>query len=141
MKAILVLLIIFLSGAGFGQKPSDKQAIMDVLSRQEKAWNKGDIGTFMQGYWKSDSLIFIGSTGPQYGWNETIERYRKSYDTPEKMGQLTFDILQVEFFSQETCRVLGKWHLKRSIGDTGGYFTLIFKKFGDGWKIVYDHTS
>ena len=141
MRNFFLLMLIFAFSEISGQSNSDKSAILDVLEKQETAWNKGDIETFMQGYWNHDSLIFIGSTGPRYGWKNTLDRYRKSYDTPEKMGQLAFTILNVEFLSTESCRILGKWHLKRSIGDAGGYFTLIFKKIGEDWKIVYDHTS
>jgi ketosteroid isomerase-like protein len=139
---IVFLIAIWLSGGMlYGQTTNDITAIRTVLNTQEAAWNKGDIEGFMQGYWKHDSLIFIGSNGPRYGWENTLERYRQSYNTPEKMGQLHFTIINIEFLSKENCRVLGKWDLKRTIGDAGGYFTLVFRKFRNGWKIVYDHTS
>ena len=126
----------------FAQVPAKKAiAISEVLAWQEAAWNRGDIAAFMEGYLKSDSLIFVGGTGPQYGWQNTYERYLRTYDSPEKMGQLKFSVLQMSMLGKKHCRVLGKWHLTRSVGDVGGFFTLIFKRTKVGWKIIADHTS
>ena len=61
-----------------------------VMQRQQDAWNNGDIPRFMEGYWESDSLMFIGSRGLSYGYNKTLENYLKSYPTREKMGLLEF---------------------------------------------------
>ncbi len=141
MKNIFRAFILFITIQGMAQKPSDRQAILLLLQNQQSSWNDGDIEGFMQAYWKNDSLIFIGNTGPQNGWNNTIQRYRSTYNTADKMGQLTFNVLNLEFLSKKSCRVLGRWDLKRPVGSVGGYFTLIFRKTAEGWKIVYDHTS
>lgn len=120
---------------------SDEKAIRQLLNQQQAAWNKGDISAFMIGYWKSDSLTFTGASGITYGWDNTYKNYLKRYDSPEKMGQLTFTILEVMPLGEDYCKVIGKWFLKRSVGDIGGHFTLIFKRIGDEWKIISDHTS
>lgn len=121
--------------------PGAAKAIGQVLYAQQAAWNRGDIAAFMEGYLRSDSLVFVGSSGPQYGWQNTYERYLRTYDTPEKMGQLSFTIVQMSMLGKKHCRMLGRWHLKRSIGDIGGYFTLIWLRTPGGWKIIADHTS
>ncbi len=96
----------------------------------------------MEGYWKSDSLMFIGSNGITYGWQSTFNNYKKRYPDRATMGALKFDILKMDFHSKNTCWLLGKWHLTRpEKGDVGGYFTLIFKKINGKWLIVSDHTS
>src|ERR1700743_684448 len=119
----------------------DKQAILKVLEDQRQAWNKGDIETYMEGYWKSDSVMFIGKTAPVYGWQSTLDRYKKAYPDKAAMGQLTFDIIQVKVLDNSNAFVLGGWHLKRDKDAPGGYFTLWFRKINGEWKIVCDHTS
>jgi ketosteroid isomerase-like protein len=139
MKTFLLsCLLVLCSCSCFAQ---DQEAIKKVLDDQRLAWNRGDIDGFMQGYWKSDSLMFIGKTAPVYGWQSTLERYKKAYPDKSAMGQLTFDILQVKVLDSSNAFVLGGWHLKRDKDAPGGYFTLWFRKINGEWKIVCDHTS
>jgi ketosteroid isomerase-like protein len=140
MKKILLSCLLLL-GFCFFLSAQDKQAILNVLSVQQTAWNKGDIDGFMQGYWKSDSLMFIGKSAPAYGWQTTLDHYKKSYPDKAAMGQLTFDILQVNVLDPANAFVLGAWHLKREKDAPGGYFTLWFKKINGEWKVICDHTS
>ena len=120
--------------------PAEKQ-IRELLANQTMAWNNGDIPAFMSGYWNSDSLVFVGKSGITYGWQKTLDNYQKNYPDAAIMGQLQFDIVQLKKLCGNTYFVLGKWFLKRTIGDVGGHFTLILKKFKDGWKVVSDHSS
>ncbi len=116
--------------------------IRNVMSEQIKAWNKGDIDGFMQTYWKSDSLVFVGTTAPTYGWKTTLENYKKHYPDTATMGKLSFNLINLKPLSPEYYFVVGEWHLKRySKKDLGGYFTLLFRKINDKWVIVVDHTS
>jgi len=119
----------------------DKQAVLNVLEKQQTAWNNGDIDGYMQGYWKSDSLVFVGSTAPVHGWQSTLDRYKKHYPDKAAMGQLTFTILKVDVLDGTNAFVLGGWNLKREKDAPGGYFTLWFKKIDGVWVIVCDHTS
>lgn len=119
----------------------DETAIRKVLEQQSAAWNRGDIDAYMTGYWNNDSLVFIGKNGPTYGYNATLQRYKSSYPDAEKMGKLNFTILQVKELSKEYYFVLGKWELKRSVGDLSGHFTLLFRHIGGRWLIVADHSS
>ncbi|MBS7564329.1 nuclear transport factor 2 family protein [Mucilaginibacter sp. Bleaf8] len=119
----------------------DKQAILKVLETQRLAWNRGDLETFMQGYWKSDSLLFVGSDGPKYGWQTTLDNYKKSYPDKAAMGQLKFDILKVQLLDKTNAFVLGGWQLQRQSDAPGGYFTLLLRKIKGEWKVVSDHSS
>lgn len=119
----------------------DKAAILKVMQTQETAWNKGDIPGFMQGYWKSDSLTFIGKSGPEHGWQTTLDHYIKAYPDKSTMGQLTFSNLNIKMLDANNAFVIGSWQLKRAKGDVGGWFTLLFRKIKGEWKIVVDHTS
>lgn len=131
-----------LSVTSIAQKTNERQAVLEVMNRQNKHWNEGNISAFMEDYWKSDSLMFIGSKGVVYGWKPTLDRYNKTYPDKATMGTLKFDIQKTDFHSKTTCWVLGKWHLTRpEKGDIGGYFTLILKKINGIWLIVSDHTS
>lgn len=140
-KYLLIILVGLLSSFTTLAQSKDEQAIREVMSKQVNAWNSGDIDAFMTTYWKNDSLLFVGSKGPIYGWQTTLDSYKKSYPDTVAMGKLNFEILRIQFLSYNYSFVLGKWHLTRSLGDTGGYFTLLFRKIKKQWVIVADHTS
>jgi len=122
------------------QQLQEKEAILDVMSQQEQDWNNGDIDAFMQGYWQSDSLLFVGKNGIKYGWQTTLENYKKSYPDKSTMGKLSFAIEKLEVENQAAF-MLGKWNITRDGGNIGGYFTLYWKKMDGKWVIVLDHTS
>jgi len=137
----VLLPLCFLFSIALHAQNLDTTAIHAVLNKQVQSWNIGDIDTFMQTYWKSDSLLFIGSKGPTYGWQTTLEGYKKRYPDTVAMGKLDFNILEIKLLDENYAFVLGKWHLARSIGDIGGYFTLLFRKIKGQWFIIADHTS
>lgn len=142
MKKLILLITILLSiqSPGFTQSKEQK-AIAIVLEYQRLAWNKGDLLGYMQGYWNSDSLVFIGKRGPQYGWQKTFDNYQKSYPDKSAMGELHFNILKIEVLDKNNAFVLGKWLLKREKDEPQGYFTLRLRKINKEWKVVYDHSS
>ena len=138
-KLFLILILSTICFQGFSQNKSE---ILVVMQRQQENWNSGNIEKFMEDYWKSEELKFIGKNGVVKGWQATKDRYLKSYPDRATMGQLKFDIKEVDFHSKKSAWVLGQWHLTRpEKGDVGGYFTLIFKKINGKWLIVSDHTS
>jgi ketosteroid isomerase-like protein len=122
-------------------EPQDASAIRQVLENQQAAWNRGDIPTFVSGYWNSPDLTFSGSDGIVRGFDGVLARYQKSYPDQQAMGQLTFSGLEVRLLGSDNALVLGHWHLKRVGGDAGGVFSLVFQHFPDGWRIIHDHTS
>lgn len=140
MKKILLLLLL-IGSIHIAYAQADEQAIRSVLAAQAAAWNNGSIDEYMHGYWNNDSLVFVGKNGPTYGYQQTLERYKKFYSDAAKMGKPSFDILQVRRLSSDYYFVLGKWALKRSVGDVGGSFTLLFRRIKGRWKIVADHSS
>ena len=139
----LTLLLSMIScavGLSFAQN-TDELSIRNILAQQTKEWNAGNIPAFMETYWKSDSLMFIGKNGVTYGWQKTMENYKKSYPDTSAMGRLQFELVEVKSLSPIYFFVIGKWHLTRSIGDIGGAFTLLVKKINNKWVIVTDHSS
>ena len=139
----LMIGIIFQSATIAQNNISEKLAITQVLYKQQVAWNNGSIESFMMPYWHSDSLKFISKKGITYGWQNTLDNYKKSYPDTTAMGQLAFEIKSIDVFSKSSAFVIGKWFLKRekSKGDLGGFFSLILKKIKNKWVIVVDHTS
>lgn len=119
----------------------EEASIRAVLEAQRAAWNRGDVGGFMQGYWNAPELSFAGSTGFVRGWDNVTTRYKSEYPNQTSMGKLDFSELDTRMLGSDAALVLGKWHLTRTSGDVGGIFTLIFQRFPEGWKIVHDHTS
>ena len=138
LSCFIITIIIFTSASA---QNKDEQTIRSLLEEQRQAWNSGDKEKFMDTYWQSDSLMFIGKSGVTYGWQNTLNNYKKGYPDTAAMGKLKFDILEVKRLSVMYFFVVGKWHLTRSIGDVGGHFTLLFKKVKNKWVIVADHSS
>ena len=123
------------------ERKADREAISTVLRAQQTAWNRGDVDTFLVGYWHSPELTFSGSSGVARGWDGVLARYKKNYPDRGAMGQLDFSELEFRFLGPDAALVLGWWHLKRDKDDIGGVFTLVWQRFPDGWKIIHDHTS
>lgn len=126
----------------FGSPQSfERVAIREMLEAQAAAWNNGDLERFMAGYWKSDETLFVGSSGVFRGWQEVLDRYRRTYPDRKAMGRLTFSGLEIHLLSADAAYIVGHWQLERDRDRPGGVFTLIARKFPDGWRIILDHTS
>ena len=134
--ALLIFSTFKISAQGIREKE-----ITGLLQTQQACWNKGDIPCFMDHYFKDESLKFVGKKGVTYGWNNTMNNYLKGYPDTASMGKLDFTILHIDKLSSKYYAVTGKWQLRRSIGDIGGYFTLLLRKIKGRWMIIYDHTS
>lgn len=136
----MILLLSFVSVLAYSQS-KDETAIRQLLQTQTETWNRGDIEGFMQTYWKSDSLMFIGKSGVHFGWQETLDNYKKGYPDTTAMGKLSFDIITIKKLSPDYYYVVGKWMLKRTVGDLNGYYDLLLRKIKGKWFIIADHSS
>jgi len=144
MKTIVGIGIFLFSCLGFAQyavKKSDSLAIVNILFQQQADWNAGDIDAFMEGYLKSDQLVFSGASGPIYGWEATRDRYKRTYSDLERMGVLKFDVLHLLALSETVVQLQGKFYLQRTSGDLQGFFTLNWILLNKQWYIISDHTS
>ncbi|HEV7780246.1 MAG TPA: DUF4440 domain-containing protein [Chitinophagaceae bacterium] len=141
MKTFFFAFLLFCSANSWAQQGNDETQIRQLMANQSAAWNRGDLDNFMKGYWENDSLMFIGKSGVTYGWTNTLNNYKKGYPDTASMGQLQFTLLHIKKLSKEYYHVTGKWFLKRSVGDVGGHFTLLFRKINGLWVIVADHSS
>ena len=139
-KIFLFPFLIFLVGC---KSVNHCDELYNLMKEQEDSWNYGNIDDFMNFYWKNDSLVFIGKSGINYGWNNTINNYKHSYKTKEEMGTLKFKNIICNPINDSTHIVTGKWSLKRndSIGSINGYYSLLWIKKHNGWKITYYHSS
>ncbi|TXN37482.1 nuclear transport factor 2 family protein [Flagellimonas hymeniacidonis] len=140
MKGLFYLFFLasFFSFSQSSTTVDDKASILEVLAIQEKAWNNFDIELFMETYWKSDDLIFYGSSGVTKGWQNTLERYKKSYPTKEHFGQLRLTSNEISKINAGVYSVFGEYHLTRTVGDTQGIFMLVLKNIDGAWKIIAD---
>ena len=160
MKRLFVVIItFFLVAMGIGPfstfasqrsssdaKPNSREAktmaaIRAVLDAQTAAWNRGDVEGFMDGYARSDEIVFISGDSLTHGWQTVLDRYKKGYDTREKMGTLLFSELLIKVIGKDAAVVTGRWQLTRAKDTPHGRFTLIFRRRAEGWRIVHDHTS
>jgi ketosteroid isomerase-like protein len=141
MKRILFIFSLVLATSAFADGRDDVSMIRTMLSEQVKQWNKGSIEGYMHGYWESDSLLFIGSKGPRYGYKATMDKYKQAYPDEAHMGKLTSTITELRSLSNEYYFIVGKWALERSAGNVSGDYTLLIRKIKGKWVIVVDHSS
>jgi hypothetical protein len=139
-STVIASAIFFGATISFAQT-KDEMAIRTILQTQETNWNQGALENFMEGYWKNDSLMFIGKSGITYGWQKILDNYKKGYPDTTAMGKLFFDLIEIKQLSPEYFYVVGKWMLKRSIGDLSGHYDLLLRKIKGKWVIVADHSS
>lgn len=140
---LLVLLPLLLSAQG-STKTSESRSIASiraVLDAQSAAWNRGDVEGYMDGYERSRNTVLVSGDSVTRGWQTVTDRYKRNYNSREKMGTLTFSELEIKITGNNTAVVIGRWHLKRVADEPHGRFTLIFKRTRQGWRIIHDHTS
>lgn len=137
----LIFIFLIFSCQTKNTQEQDKLDILSVMKMQEKAWSNNDLEGFMQGYWKNDSLKFYGSNGLTFGWKNTLANYKKRYSTKDHSGTLSFTIDDISKIENESYFVMGKYYLKRNVGDANGVFMIVFKKIDGKWKIVADMSS
>ena len=140
-KLFLATAILLSTAAAVSAQDPAETRIRQVMQTQLEAWNRGDIVAFMDTYWKSDSLLFIGSKGLTYGWQATLDNYKKAYPGKEGMGQLAFKLLEFKKLANDAYFVVGKWQLTRTIGNLDGHFSILLRRINGEWKIVADHSS
>ena len=140
-RAALLLVACCLATTSLFAQRTPEDAIRGVLDKQVVAWNRGDIDGFMEGYWKSEKLTFVTASGVSRGWENVIERYRRGYPDRKTMGTLTFSDIEITVLSRDAAVVLGHWQLQRDADRPEGHFTLIVRRFPEGWRVVHDHTT
>ena len=118
-----------------------ESSVRQLLERQVAAWNKGDVDGFMEGYWNSAETSFSGTSGVTRGWQGLHDRYKRNYPDRVAMGTLTFGKIEVTPLCADAAMILGEWHLQREQKPVGGVFTLVARKFPEGWRIIHDHTD
>ncbi len=133
--------LFLLASCGAPPAPDWRSEVSALLTAQAAAWNRGDIAGYMDGYWRSDSLLFTSGGSVRRGWSETFKKYAATYDSREKMGTLTFSGLEFHLPAPGAAWVFGRWELARASDAPGGVFTVVLRRFPEGWKIVHDHTS
>lgn len=141
ITGIFVCLFVFTALAENKISEKEKHKISVLLEKQVAAWNEGNLEKFMETYWNSDKLVFVGSRGPTYGWQATLDNYKKSYPDKKAMGKLEFKIMDILKIDEKTIYVIGRFVLTRDIGNVSGYFTLNIQEFKNKWLIVSDHSS
>jgi uncharacterized protein (TIGR02246 family) len=144
MHKLLLIVTLAISTTAQTRSTTDLvTAISAVLHAQQDAWNRHDLDSFMSGYWNSPDLTFFSGGHENRGWHEALAHYRATYARPgHDMGQLEFSNLRIEPLGPDAAFVRGEYHLTMPDGKTPhGLFTLIFRQFPYGWKIIHDHSS
>lgn len=140
-ESLILLAMIGATTGARARSAGPQAAIRAVLDGQVAAWNRGDVDAFMQTYWKSDTTTFVSSGGIVRGWQAVLDRYRRTYPDRQAMGTVAFSDLEFTILSRDSALVVGHYQLQREHDKPGGVFTLVFRKFPEGWRIISDHTS
>ena len=119
----------------------DKKEIKETLIKCGEDWSRGDLKAYLDIYWKSDELQFIGPKGLIYGYDNVYELYSKRYTSKEEMGTLSLKILDIKYLSKHLYSVTGTYFITRKKMDSTGIYSLVFKKIEDKWVVVSDHTQ
>jgi len=142
---LLVGIIAALAVSSIGQDAEDgaRTAIRKMMEQQQAAWNRKDLEAFMSGYWNSPDLTFFSGAREAKGWQAALDRYKKAYQgAGHEMGRLEFANLRIEMLCPDAAFVRGEFRLTMSDGKKPqGLFTLVLRKFPEGWKIVHDHSA
>ncbi len=146
MRALALLfssMFFVMTAVAQSAQSADTSAIHQAIDQQQDAWNHGDLEAFMAGYWNSPDLTFFSGAHESNGWQAALDRYKKNYQSAgHEMGKLEFANLRIDMLGPEAAFVRGEFHLTMSDGKTPhGLFTLIVRKFPEGWKIVHDHSA
>jgi len=141
--ALVGLAALFASTSIIAEPPRNGlvSEIQTVLRAQQDAWNRGQVEEFMNGYWRSEQTVFVSGDEVTRGWQKVLDRYKKKYSDRSKMGTLTFSDLEITPLSDDSAVALGNWKLNRANDQPHGRFTLVFRRFPEGWRIIHDHTS
>ncbi len=123
------------------QAAAVRTAVEAVLRAQADAWNRGEVDAFVDHYWHSPDVTFSSSGATTRGWEATVNRYRERYPTREKMGEISFDNLEITPLGADAALVLGQWRLDRDAEPVSGNFSIVFRNLDGRWVIVHDHTS
>jgi len=138
MKNLVLLLVLF-SSVHISQ--AQEEEITKVFNTQIECWNRGDLECFMDAYVNSDDLVFVGSNGPKYGWQVTLNNYKKNYPDRAAMGTLSFDLIKFQPVGKKNYLVIGRWVLQRELDTPQGHFSILLEKIKGEWKIIADHSS
>lgn len=141
---VLAVMMLVVPSVLFAQSITpEAKAIRAMMDNQVADWNRGDMDAFVKSYKNSPDILFMGAQIAK-GYDQMVVRYRTAYSTPEKMGKLTFSMLEVQPLDAHFATVTGHFHLDRTPaggGNAGGHFLLVVEKTLDGWKIVRDSTT
>ena len=144
MRITFSTIFIFLVATVFAQNTlseKEKNNINSLLNKQVEAWNKENLEKFMETYWRNEKLVFVGSRGPTYGWQATLDSYKRGYPDKAAMGKLAFKILELSKIDRNTVFLIGRFEVTREARDLSGHFTLVLQKIDGNWKIISDHSS
>jgi ketosteroid isomerase-like protein len=118
-----------------------ERQVRAVIDGQMRHWNAGDLAGFMQGYDNSPRTRFASGGDVNLGFQTVFDRYQKRYGDRAAMGTLTFSDVDITVLAPDAAVVFGRYRLQREKDTPSGLFTLLFRKTGEGWRIVHDHTS
>ena len=120
---------------------AEKQAIRDVISRMEAAWNRGDFRGYMQGFANPD-VVFVSRGEFQKDWQGTLDHYVRDYGSSvETRGTLRFFDIRIEMLGPDAAQLISRYQLQRAEKPQDGINTRLMRKRDGKWVIALNHVS
>ena len=128
-----------------------REQIVELLEKQEAAWNRGDLAGFTSVY--DDDAVFLAASGTTRGRAAVLDRYRTRYADAKAMGTLDFEIVELrDLWGPEVtplgdatpgavhgASVVARWSLRREGAPPAtGLTLLVLQRSGNDWRIVHD---
>jgi ketosteroid isomerase-like protein len=113
-----------------------------MLESSASAWNEGDLDGFMATYADVATTSFMTHDGPVYGADSIRAGYAPAFAPGAPRDSLRFEDLSVRQLPPLIGLATARYVLYRGEQVTStGWFTLVLRRVGDGWRVIHDHSS
>jgi len=124
-----------------GEDEDVEDSIEAMLRETAAAWNAGDLEGVLAAYGEGLSSSFMTDDGPARGRDALRARFAPAFAPGAARDSLRLEHVEVRTLPPLVGITTGRYVLERDGEVTGsGWFTLIVRRTGDGWRIVHDHS-
>ena len=119
----------------------DEARIRAASQASAEAWNRGDLKGHLAIY--ADDTTFMTKSGPRPGVQPIEESFAKKYFVDGKPKQaLRFEQITIRRLGPDAALETGRFVLTGGgEDDQAGWFTLVWMRTPQGWRVVHDHSS
>ena len=147
LSAIGLLFTAACSSSAASQRPApavwadDEAQIRAALQGSADAWNRADLKGHLAIY--VDDATFMTQNGPRPGVAQTEQAFLKAFWRDGRpRQQLRFEHAVVRALGADAALMTGRFILSGGgEPEQSGWFSLVWRRTPQGWKVVHDHTG